>query len=105
LRELRRAAEWSRLLVFAQVADVIELLGLHVRARRVDLRQGRFAQNLGGDVLDRAICASWMKLMFRYSPDATREMTSRLVTSGSTMASRPRRPSSIITTSYRILVT
>jgi hypothetical protein len=30
-----------------------------------------------------------MKLIFLYSPDATREMTSRLVISGSTMASRP----------------
>jgi hypothetical protein len=28
-----------------------------------------------------------MKLIFPYSPDATREMTSRRVTSGSTMAS------------------
>jgi hypothetical protein len=77
--------------VFAQVANVIEMAGLQVGARRTDVGQGRFAEDLGGDVLDRA-AISWMKLIFLYSPDAIREMTSRLVISGSTMASRPRRP-------------
>jgi hypothetical protein len=35
---------------------------------------------------------SWMKLILAYSPDEMREMTSRRVISGSTMASRPRLP-------------
>jgi len=79
--------------VLAKIADVIEMAGLQIAARRADLRQGRLAEDLGGDVLDRAIRAiSWMKLILLYSPDAIREMTSRLVISGSTMASRPRRP-------------
>jgi hypothetical protein len=33
-----------------------------------------------------------MKLTFLYSPEMMREMTSRRVISGSTTASRPRRP-------------
>jgi hypothetical protein len=78
--------------VFAQVANVIEMTSLQVGTCRADVGQGRLAENLGGDVLDRASAISWMKLIFLYSPDAIREMTSRLVISGSTMASRPRRP-------------
>jgi len=45
----------SRPFVFAQVANVIEMAGLQVGARRTDVGQGRFAEDLGGDVLDRAI--------------------------------------------------
>jgi len=79
--------------VLAKIADVIEMAGLQVGVRGADVGQGRLAENLGGDVLDRAIRDFWMKLIFLYSPDAIREMTSRLVISGSTMASRPRRRS------------
>ncbi|KRQ95338.1 hypothetical protein CQ10_32840 [Bradyrhizobium valentinum] len=32
------------------------MVGLQVGARRADLRQGRLAENLGGDILDRATC-------------------------------------------------
>src|SRR6187399_2875053 len=32
------------------------MAGLQVGACRADVGQGRFAENLGGDVLDRAIC-------------------------------------------------
>src|SRR6201995_118629 len=41
-----------------------------------------------------------MKLILVYSPEAIRAITSRRVTSGSTTASRPRRPESIMTTKY-----
>jgi hypothetical protein len=75
--------------VLAKIADVIEMAGLRVGVRGADVGQGRLVENPGGDVLDRA---SWMNLIFLYSPDAIREMTSRLVISGSTMVSRPRRP-------------
>ena len=45
----------SRPLVLAQIADVIEMAGLQVGPRRTDLGQGRLAEDLGGDVLDRAV--------------------------------------------------
>ena len=41
--------------MLAKIADVIEMAGLQIAARRADLRQGRLAEDLGGDVLDRAI--------------------------------------------------
>jgi len=78
--------------MLAQIVDMIELVRLQIGARGVDVGQGRFAQYAGGDVLDREIRDFMMKLMFLYSPDAIRETTSRRVISGSTTASRPRRP-------------
>src|SRR5512138_899599 len=42
----------SRALV---LAEAVEMLGLQVRPRRADLGQGCLAENLGGDVLDRAV--------------------------------------------------
>src|SRR5882724_3003320 len=41
--------------MLAQLADMIELVGLQIGAGRVDVGQGCFAQDIGGDVLDRAI--------------------------------------------------
>ncbi len=46
----------SRPLVLAKIANVIEMAGLQIGARRADLGQSRLAENLGGDILDRAIC-------------------------------------------------
>jgi hypothetical protein len=81
--------------MLAQVAGMVETVGLQIRQIRAcggNFRQRGFRQDVGGDELDRRIGDLVIKLMFRYSPDATREITSRRVISGSTMASRPRRP-------------
>jgi hypothetical protein len=77
--------------VFAQVADVIELAGLQIGARRADLGQGRLAENIGGDILDRAICDFMDETDI---PVFTRRDAGDDLApfSGSTMASRPRRP-------------
>jgi hypothetical protein len=42
--------------MLAKIANVIEMTGLQTRSGRADLRQGGLAENLGGDVLNRAIC-------------------------------------------------
>ena len=78
--------------MLAKIAHVIEMAGLQIGIRRADIRHCGLAQDIGGDIFDRRIRDFMDKLTFLYSPDATREMTSRLVISGSTMASRPRRP-------------
>ena len=78
--------------MLAEIADVIELAGLQVGTCRAEVGQGRLAQNVGRDVLDRAICDFMDETDIPVLTDAIREMTSRLVISGSTMASRPRRP-------------
>jgi hypothetical protein len=41
--------------VLAKIADVAEMAGLQVGACRAEVRQGCLAENLGGNVLDRAI--------------------------------------------------
>ena len=41
--------------MLAKIADVVELAGLQVGLRRAEVGQGSLAENLGGDVLDRAI--------------------------------------------------
>ena len=41
--------------MLAQVAEMIEMAGLQISAGRSDVGQGRLGENLGGDVLDRAI--------------------------------------------------
>jgi hypothetical protein len=35
--------------MLAKIANVIEMTGLQTRSGRADLRQGRLAENLGGD--------------------------------------------------------
>jgi hypothetical protein len=78
--------------VFAHIAGVIEAVGLQIRAGRPDFGKRRFARISAVMSSTAQSAISWMKLMFLYSPDMTREITSRRVISGSTMASRPRRP-------------
>jgi len=78
--------------VLAQIPRVIEARRLKLSAGRGNLGEGGFRQNLLGEVLTAQSAISWMKLMLLYSPEAMRETTSRRVISGSTMASRPRRP-------------
>jgi hypothetical protein len=78
--------------MLAQVAGMIETVGLQARTAGRNCGQCRLSQNIGGDVLDRRIDDLVNEAELLYSPEATREMTSRRVISGSTMASRPRRP-------------
>ena len=42
--------------MLAEIADVIELAGLQVGTCRAEVGQGRLAQNIRRDVLDRAVC-------------------------------------------------
>ena len=46
-------ATYTRML--AQVANVIGMAGLQVGTGRAEVGQGRLAEDLGGDILDRAI--------------------------------------------------
>ena len=71
---------------------MIEAVRLQIDVLDRDFGQRGFRQDVLGDVLDPRTAISWMKLILLYSPEATRETTSRRVISGSTMASRPRRP-------------
>jgi hypothetical protein len=73
--------------VLAKIADVVEMAGLQICVRDAEVGQDRLAENLGGDVLDRAIRDFMDEADIPVFTDATREMTSRLVISGSTMAS------------------
>jgi len=41
--------------MLAKVADVVEMPGLQICARRADLRQSRIGENFGGDILDGVI--------------------------------------------------
>jgi hypothetical protein len=52
----------------------------------------RLGQDFGGDVVDAGIGDLVDEADVLYSPEAIREITSRRVISGSTIASRPRRP-------------
>jgi len=78
--------------VLAQIPDVIETRGLELGAEVVISGMAASARisSVTSSTLRSAI--SWMKLILAYSPDEMREMTSRRVISGSTMASRPRLP-------------
>jgi hypothetical protein len=78
--------------VFAHIAGVIEAAGLQIRAGRPDFWKRCFGEDLSGNVVDRTIGDFMDEADVLYSPDMTREITSRRVISGSTMASRPRRP-------------
>ena len=71
---------------------MIETAGLQIGAIRLDLGQGGSASISAVMSSTAEPSISWMKQMLLYSPDATRATTSRRVISGSTMASRPRRP-------------
>jgi hypothetical protein len=79
-------------LVLTQIPEMIEPARLQVGLRGRDVGQRRFGQDSSVTSSTLQSTTSWMKLMFLYSPEATREITSRRVTSGSTTASRPRRP-------------
>ena len=77
--------------MLAKIANMIGPNGLQVDMLWLDLGQGGLGEDVVGNVLYRQI-DDLVKLMFRYSPEATRATTSRRVISGSTMASRPWRP-------------
>jgi hypothetical protein len=78
--------------VLAQVAGVIEADRLEVDVFRRDLRKGGLGQYGLSHVLDRILCDFVDERDVPVFAGSDREMTSRLVTSGSTIASRPRRP-------------
>ena len=65
-------------LVLAQVADVIELAGLQIGAGRADVGQCRLGENSAFTSSTEQPANSWIKLIFLYSPEATRETISRL---------------------------
>ena len=78
--------------MFSQVALVIELAGLQIGVCRSDIGKGGLVHDVSGDILDRGIGnlmdeADVLVFARRDPGDA-----SRRVISGSTMASRPRRP-------------
>jgi hypothetical protein len=78
--------------VLAQVASVVELAGLQIGTFRDELGQGGFAQDVSGHVrdggIDNFVDETDTSVFARDDP----RDTSRRVISGSTMASRPRRP-------------
>jgi hypothetical protein len=78
--------------MLAQVAEMVELVGLQIGARGVDVGQGRLAQYVGSDVLDRAIRDFMNEADI--SIFAGRDPRDDLApgVSGSTMAARQRRP-------------
>jgi len=78
--------------VLAKIVHVIEMAGLQIGIRRADVRHCGLAQNIGRDICNRRIRdfmdeADVLVFARRDPGDA-----SRRVISGSTMASRPRRP-------------
>ncbi|MGY4622675.1 hypothetical protein ACVWY3_000431 [Bradyrhizobium sp. USDA 4486] len=78
--------------MLAQVAGAIEPARLDIDIFGRD--RGRAASVRMASVTSSTEFASisWMNEMFWYSPETTREMISRRVISGSTIASRPRPP-------------
>jgi hypothetical protein len=79
--------------VLAQISRVIEAIGRQIRAgvwdfRQRDLRQRGLGQDLGGDIVDGAIGDLVNEADILVFAGGQREITSRRVTSGSTMASR-----------------
>jgi hypothetical protein len=71
---------------------MIEAIGLQLGAGHRDFGKCCLGHNLGRDVIDCRIGDFVNEADVLYSPETTRETISRRVTSGSTMASRPRRP-------------
>jgi len=86
---LRAKAPLCRL-VPSQIPRVIEIAGLQIGFGRREVGTAASLRMSAVTSSTKESAISWMKLIFRYSPDATREITSRLVISGSTTASRPR---------------
>jgi hypothetical protein len=86
------ASSPSHGLVLAEIAGMIEAAGLQIGSGDRDFGNCCLRQNLGGNIVDRSIGDFMNEADVLYSPDATRAMTSRRVISGSTTASRPRRP-------------
>ncbi|MBR1278348.1 hypothetical protein JQ624_27100 [Bradyrhizobium sp. AUGA SZCCT0283] len=41
--------------MLAKIADVVEMAGLQIGGGRAEVGQGSLAEDLGGDILDRAI--------------------------------------------------
>jgi len=82
----------SRPFVLAQVAGVIEPERLEIDIVRRDLGEGGLSQDRFGHVLDRTLHDLVDERDVAVFPETTREMTSCRVISGSTIASRPRRP-------------
>jgi hypothetical protein len=78
--------------VLTQIAGVIEAESLEVDFFGRDPGQGSLSEDRLGHVFDRILHDFLDERDIPIYPEATREMTSRLVISGSTTASRPRRP-------------
>jgi hypothetical protein len=79
-----------------QIAGMIEAIGLQISAgdrtfAKTDFGQPGPGQDIGGDILDRAIGDLVNEADIPVFAGGTRAITSRRVISGSTMASRPRR--------------
>lgn len=80
-------------LMLAEIAGMVEAVGLQIGAPSVGISGNAASARISSVMSSTERSAiSWMKLMLLYSPDAMRETTSRRVISGSTTASRPRRP-------------
>ncbi len=71
---------------------MIEPVRLQIGAGRRDFGYGGLRKDVLGDVLDRAVGDLVNEADIAVFAGDDRETTSRRVTSGSTMASRPRRP-------------
>lgn len=78
--------------MLAQVAEVVETPGLQIDVLGPDLRQRRLGQNGRGDIRDCAIGDFVDEGDVPVFAGCNAGATSRLVISGSTTASRPRRP-------------
>jgi hypothetical protein len=67
---------------------------LRVYARRWNFADGRLGQDILCDILRRLVddFMDEADIVLRHSPEAIHKATSRWVISGSTTASRPRRP-------------
>ena len=84
----------SHCLVFAQIAGVIEATGLQIGPGRPDFGKGCLGQDLGGNVVDRAI-GDFMDeadILVFAGRQARNHFALRDLGMGSTTASRPRRP-------------
>jgi hypothetical protein len=78
--------------MLSQIPRVIEIARLQVGVGRRDVGRGGFAENVGGDIRNRVIGDFMDEADILVFADITREITSRLVISGSATASRPRLP-------------
>jgi len=78
--------------VLAEVSDVIEMPGLQIGLVRVDLGEGGLSENIGRDILDNGAgdFVNEADIPVFTGNDARNDLAR--VISGSTTASRPRRP-------------